>query len=93
MVPHNLKPDPDGQEAPNPGYVVEFLVHPDWLPVPLQRGQSLRLDVSVQTSNQQGTKTTSRLPWHSKDPTDMATDDVYYESLLRPGNWCEARAE
>jgi len=33
------------------------------------------------------------LPWHSRDAGDMAVQDTYFESLLRPANWAEAVLE
>ena len=34
--------------------------------------------------------TAARLPLRSRDPSDMAMQDVYLESLLHPKNWTEA---
>lgn len=75
------------------GYVVEIRVPNWWLLLPFHPGQKLRFDASVGLSNPQGNKTETRLNWHSKDATDMATDDVFYEGMLHPQNWGEARIE
>ena len=83
-----VKNKPDGS-----GYTVEAKVALWWTGLNLYPGARLRLDASVQLSNPAGTKTVTRIPWHSTDASDMATDDVYYESLLRPQNWGEARVE
>lgn len=79
---------PDGS-----GYTVEMKVAKWWILTPFYPGQKLRFDASVQLSDPTGTKTIARIPWHSRDAADMATDDVFYEASLRPQNWGEARVE
>jgi len=78
---------PDGS-----GYVVEFRTRRttamEWKP-----GMRFRLDASVILANPEGTRSAMRLPWHSRDPGDMAVQDTYFESLLRPANWAEAVLE
>jgi len=81
------------QKADGTGYTVEMDMVQWWIPLQIQPHQKYRFDASVQLSNPDGTKTIARIPWHSKDASDMATDDVFYEATLRPQNWGEARME
>jgi hypothetical protein len=79
---------PDGK-----GYTVEMRVPAWWIFLNPARGQRLRFDAAVTLSNSQGTRSQIRLPWFSRDPNDMTTEDVYLESVLRPANWGEAVLE
>jgi hypothetical protein len=78
------KRKPDGS-----GYTVELRL-PVYAPLSLHAGTRFRLDASVMLAAPSGDATTARLPMHSRDPNDMAVQDVYLESLLRPQNWAEA---
>lgn len=86
------KPKPDGT-----GYIVEMRVPISGIittwPIAGKKGEKFRLDLGVTLANAQGTASRVRLNWHSKDPNDMATQDVYTEALLRPQNWGTAVLE
>jgi hypothetical protein len=85
-VKAQLKPD-------GSGYTVEMRVPAYWIYLNPTRGQRLRFDAAVTLSNPPGTRSQIRLPWFSRDPNDMTTEDIYLESVLRPGNWGEAVIE
>jgi len=76
-------------KADGSGYVVELRI-PNRPPLEIRPGLRFRFDASVLLADPSGTKTLSRLPWHSRDPGDMAVQDAYSEALLRPHNWGEA---
>ncbi len=81
------KVKPDGS-----GYTVEVFVQRRE-PHAFRPGLRLRFDATVVLSDPLGTKSILRLPWHSREAGDMATQDVYFESLLRPQAWGEAVLE
>jgi hypothetical protein len=59
-------------------------------PLAEKQGEKFRFDLGVTLANAQGNASQVRLNWHSKDPNDMATQDVYTEAVLRPQNWALA---
>jgi len=77
------EPKPDGS-----GYVVEMLI-PLRPPLFAQPRLRFRLDASVVLTNEDGTKSVLRLPWHSQDAGDRAVEDTYNQSILRPHTWSE----
>jgi hypothetical protein len=78
-------------KAGGTGYVVEMRspVAPPLTTLPLDTypGVRFRFDAGLALSNTQGNHVETRLTWNSKDPGDMADNDVYTEALLRPQNW------
>lgn len=80
-------------KADGSGYIVEMrapigpLHAITVLPLDLYPGERFRLDLGLTLANPQGNHSVLRLNWQSKDSNDMATQDVYTESLLRPQNW------
>ncbi len=79
-------------KADGKGYAVETRIplHP---PFALRPGLRFRFDASVILASPDGTKSASRVPWHSRNADDMAVQDTYTEGLLRPMNWGEAVLE
>ena len=79
-------------KADGSGYVVEVFIQRRE-PYAFRPGLHLRFDATVILSDAQGTKSVLRLPWHSREAGDMATQDVFFESVLRPQAWGEAVLE
>ncbi len=78
------KPKPDGS-----GYVVEMLL-PLRPPLQVQPRLRFRFDASIVLADKSGTKSTRRLPWHSRHSDDGRVTDTYTQQLLHPNNWAEA---
>lgn len=81
----SLKPD-------GSGYFIELRI-PRHQPYAFAPGARFRFDASVILADPKGEKSVMRLPWHSRDTGDMATQDTYMEALLRPQNWGEVVLE
>jgi hypothetical protein len=74
------------------GYIVELRaeIHP---PHDLGPGYRMRFDASVILADPSGTRSTVRLPWHSRASEDTMVNDSYIEAVLRPAGWGEAILE
>lgn len=78
---------PDGS-----GYIVDMRVTRH-VPYEFAPGFRFRFDASVILADPSGTKSTIRLPWHSKASEDTMVNDTFTEAVLRPNNWGEALLE
>jgi hypothetical protein len=80
-----IKPD-------HSGYIVELRteVHP---PHELGPGYRMRFDASVIFADPSGSRSTVRLPWHSRSSEDTMINDTFIEAVLRPAGWGEAVLE